>query len=181
MRHSPLILGLSLVLAVALLGCSSEAPAPVVPPAPQPAADAGANTLPAGVVGGPGQPALVFDTTSQEKYDAALQDAFSLLAERKYAEALAALEAARIPAGPLHSPQQALEDRHIREAGLLADTEYPGLPRPAPLAPTPVDLSDRPGRFRRRAPTLGEHTDEILTELGYLPESIADLRARGVI
>jgi crotonobetainyl-CoA:carnitine CoA-transferase CaiB-like acyl-CoA transferase len=102
-------------------------------------------------------------------------------AERTTAEALAALEAAKIPAGPLYSPQQALEDAHIRAAGLLEDTEYPGLPRPAPLAPVPVDLSESPGRFRHRAPTLGEHTDAVLAELGYDAAAIAGLRARGVI
>jgi len=102
-------------------------------------------------------------------------------AERTTAEALAELEAARIAAGPLYSPQQALEDKHVRAAGLLVDTQYPGLSRPAPLAPTPVDLSETPGRFRRRAPTLGEHTDEILAELGYRPEQIAELRTRNVI
>jgi len=102
-------------------------------------------------------------------------------AERTTAEALAALEAVKIPAGPLYSPQQALEDDHIRAAGLLRDTEYPGLPCKAPLAPTPVDLSETPGRFRRHAPTLGEHTDAILTELGYSPDAIAGLRDRSVI
>src|SRR5262245_34517977 len=102
-------------------------------------------------------------------------------AERTTTEALAALEAHKIPAGPLYSPRQALVDEHIRAAGLLADREYPGLLRPAPLAPTPVDLSETPGRFRHRAPTLGEHTDAILGELGYGAEAIADLRTRGVI
>jgi crotonobetainyl-CoA:carnitine CoA-transferase CaiB-like acyl-CoA transferase len=102
-------------------------------------------------------------------------------AERTTAEALAELEAARIPAGPLYSPQQALEDAHIRAAGLLQDSQYPGLARPAPLAPTPVDLSETPGQFRHRAPTLGEHTDDILKELGYGSEEIAGLRARNVI
>ena len=102
-------------------------------------------------------------------------------AERTTAEALAALDAAKVPGAPLYSPQQAIEDVHIRAAGLLRDTEYPGLPRPAPLAPTPVDLSETPGRFRHRAPLLGEHTDTILAELGYGAGAIADLRARGVI
>ena len=101
--------------------------------------------------------------------------------ERTTTEALAALETAKIPAGPLYSPQQALEDAHIRAAGLLGDTEYPGLPRPAPLAPMPVDLSETPGRFRHRAPTLGEHTDAILGELGYGADAIADLRRRKII
>jgi crotonobetainyl-CoA:carnitine CoA-transferase CaiB-like acyl-CoA transferase len=97
------------------------------------------------------------------------------------AEALAALDKARIPAGPLYSPQDALHDTHIRAAGLLQDTDYPGLPRPAPLAPMPVDLSETPGRFRHRAPTLGEHTDAIMIELGYRPDEVAELRAKGVI
>jgi len=102
-------------------------------------------------------------------------------AERTTAEALAALDVAKVPGAPLYSPQQALEDVHIRAAGLLCDTEYPGLPHPAPLAPTPVDLSETPGRFRHRAPLLGEHTDAILAELGYGAETIANLRTRGVI
>ena len=100
---------------------------------------------------------------------------------RTTTEALAELEKAKIPAGPLYSPQQALEDEHIRAAGLLNDTDYPGIARPAPLAPTPVDLSDTPGRFRHRAPRLGEHTDEILGALGYGAAEIAALRSRNVI
>ena len=102
-------------------------------------------------------------------------------ASRTTKEALAELEAAKIPSAPLYSPQQALDDAHIRTAGLLRDTEYPGVARGVPLAPTPVDLSETPGRFQRRAPTLGEHTDEILSELGYQKTQIAELRTRNVI
>ena len=102
-------------------------------------------------------------------------------AERTTEQALAELEKAKVPAGPLYTPQQALEDAHIRAAGLLADSDYPGLQRPVPLAPTPVDLSETPGRFRHRAPMLGEHTDAILKELGYGESDIKDFRARGVI
>ena len=96
-------------------------------------------------------------------------------------EALAELEAVKIPAGPLNSPQQALDDEHIRAAGMLTELDYPGLPRKAPVATTPVDLSMTPGRVRRRAPTLGEHTTEILQELGYRASDIAALCEKRVI
>jgi crotonobetainyl-CoA:carnitine CoA-transferase CaiB-like acyl-CoA transferase len=101
--------------------------------------------------------------------------------QRTTEQALKELEAAKIPAGPLYTPQQALEDAHIRQAGLLVDTEYPGLKRPAPLSPMPVDLSETPGTFRHRAPTLGEHTAAILAELGYSPSDVEALRAKKVI
>jgi crotonobetainyl-CoA:carnitine CoA-transferase CaiB-like acyl-CoA transferase len=101
--------------------------------------------------------------------------------ERTTEAALAELEKAHIPAGPLYSPQQALDDPHIRAAGLVVDTDYPGLARPVPLSPTPVDLSDTPGQFRHRAPTLGEHTDAILGELGYGADEIRALREEQVI
>jgi len=101
--------------------------------------------------------------------------------QRTTEQALKELESARVPAGPLYTPQQALEDAHIRQAGLLADTQYPGLPQPAPLSPMPVDLSETPGLFRHRAPTLGEHTDAVLKELGYTADVIEGFRSKGVI
>ncbi len=101
--------------------------------------------------------------------------------QRTTAQALKEMEAAKIPAGPLYTPQQTLDDRHIRQAGLLVDTEYPGARRPIPLAPTPVDLSETPGTFRHRAPAQGEHTDAILGELGYSAADIRALRDRRVV
>ena len=97
------------------------------------------------------------------------------------AEALAALEEANIVAGQVYSPQQALDDPHIRAAGLLAEVTYPGLGATLPLAPTPIDLSETPGTYRRPAPLLGEHTDEILQSLGYDKTEIAALRRERVI
>jgi crotonobetainyl-CoA:carnitine CoA-transferase CaiB-like acyl-CoA transferase len=97
------------------------------------------------------------------------------------AEALAALEEASIVAGQVYSPQQALDDPHIRAAGLLEQVTFPGLRDAFPVAPTPIELSETPGTYRRPAPLLGEHTDEILKSLGYEMAEIAALREEGVI
>ncbi|MCY4263845.1 MAG: CoA transferase [Gammaproteobacteria bacterium] len=102
-------------------------------------------------------------------------------AERSSAEVLEAMESARIPAGPVLSPQQVLEDPHIDAKGLFRETEYPGLDTTIPVMTTPVDLSTTPGEVRDRAPTLGEHTNDIMSELGYSEMDIANLRTRRVI
>jgi crotonobetainyl-CoA:carnitine CoA-transferase CaiB-like acyl-CoA transferase len=65
--------------------------------------------------------------------------------------------------------------------GFFQATEFPGAPRPAPIAKVPVWLSQTPGAIKRRAPTLGEHTEAILKSLGYDERAISDLRSRRVI
>ena len=102
-------------------------------------------------------------------------------AERTTEQALAALEEARLPAGPVYSPQQALDDPHVQAVGFLKTMGFPGSPVSAPIADTPFSLSETPTGIRHRAPLLGEHTDEILAELGYEPTEIAALRAARVI
>jgi crotonobetainyl-CoA:carnitine CoA-transferase CaiB-like acyl-CoA transferase len=97
------------------------------------------------------------------------------------ARALAALEKMHVPAAPLHSPQQALDDPHIQATGMLVNSHYPSLAQPAPLASTPFDLSETPTTPAQRAPVLGEHTDEILRELGFDDAAIQGLRERRVI
>jgi crotonobetainyl-CoA:carnitine CoA-transferase CaiB-like acyl-CoA transferase len=102
-------------------------------------------------------------------------------AGRSCSEALAELEKASIVAGQVYSPQQALDDEHIRAAQLLVERDYPGLPKTLPLAPTPIELSETPGTYRRPAPRIGEHTDEILESLGYSTAEIAALHDEKVV
>jgi crotonobetainyl-CoA:carnitine CoA-transferase CaiB-like acyl-CoA transferase len=86
-----------------------------------------------------------------------------------------------IPTGPVLSPQQALDHPHIRAAGFMQDVDYPGLPKHAPVARAAVRLSETPGEIASRPPTLGEHTDLVLAELGYDQAAIAALRQGGII
>jgi crotonobetainyl-CoA:carnitine CoA-transferase CaiB-like acyl-CoA transferase len=86
-----------------------------------------------------------------------------------------------IPTGPVLSPQQALDHPHVRASGFMQEVDYPGLPRPAPVSRAAVRLSETPGRIASRPPTLGEHTDPVLAELGYGTAEIAALRRGGII
>lgn len=101
-------------------------------------------------------------------------------AERTTAEVIDILGEAKIPAGPVLTPQQVLDDPHVRAVGLLKGLEYPGLPGPAPVVEQGARFSDF-ALERRRPPTPGEHTAEVLTEIGYSPAEIEALRTAGVI
>jgi crotonobetainyl-CoA:carnitine CoA-transferase CaiB-like acyl-CoA transferase len=102
-------------------------------------------------------------------------------AERTSQQVLAEMEAARLPAGPVMSPQDVLDDPHVAAADLLQRVDYPGLQRPAPVMRPPIRLSRTPATIERRAPTLGEHTDSILASLGYTDAQIAALRSARVV
>ena len=103
-------------------------------------------------------------------------------ASRSSAEALDALAAGGIPAGPVLSPQEAIEHPQVRGMEFLQATAVPGSDsQTAPLMRTPLDLSATPATIRRRPPMVGEHNHEILSELGYGAEDIAELECAGVI
>ncbi|WP_168788508.1 CaiB/BaiF CoA transferase family protein [Paraburkholderia aromaticivorans] len=102
-------------------------------------------------------------------------------ATRTRTEALAALEKAKIPAGPVYSPRETLEDPLVQASGAFKWLDYPGLSRPAPIVESPATLSRTPPSIESRPPTIGEHTDEILTETGYSKVQIDSLRELGVI
>lgn len=96
-------------------------------------------------------------------------------------EALAALEAARIPAGPVLKPADVLENEHVNEVGFFEDVDFPGMPGAAPVVGFPVRMSDSKVGIRNRPPLLGEHTEEVLLSLGYSSGDIEALRAAGAI
>ncbi|KAA0114990.1 CaiB/BaiF CoA-transferase family protein [Mycolicibacterium sp. P9-22] len=102
-------------------------------------------------------------------------------ADKTKAEVLELLENAKMPAAPLHSTQEVLDDPHIQAMGYLKRVPFPGASRDVPIIETPFRMSATPGSIRHRAPLLGEHTDEVLGEIGYDAAQIAGLRADAIV
>ena len=95
------------------------------------------------------------------------------------AEAMARMEAERVPCGVVLSPAQLADDPHVRAIGLLVDSVHPVVGRiRQPRHPARFD--ETPATLGAPAPGLGAHTDMILDEIG-LGEHTHDLRAAGVV
>lgn len=88
------------------------------------------------------------------------------------------LLAADIPAGPVNSFQEAFFNPQAEARQMLEHIDHPTEGR-LPQIGFPVKFSHTPGRMDRPPPRLGQHTDEILTGLGYTPAEIARLRREG--
>ena len=102
-------------------------------------------------------------------------------AERTRDEALEALAAAHVPAGPVLKPQEALEHPQVQAMGLLHPVTWPGMDRPAMVPQAPVWLSETPALPPTEQARTGEHTDEVLSAVGYRAEELAALREAGAI
>ena len=70
-----------------------------------------------------------------------------------------------VPVGPVHDAADLFEDPHLRAREMLVAVDQPGAERPVVLANTPLRFSATPAGIYRRAPRLGEHTDEVLAEV----------------
>src|SRR5437762_12246944 len=90
------------------------------------------------------------------------------------------LREANVPVGPINDLAEVFNDPVVRHLGLIAEVDHPVAGRVrAPGIPLRMSLT--PGSVRRAPPLLGEHTDEVLRELGYAPDVIEKLRADGAI
>ena len=103
------------------------------------------------------------------------------VAERTTDEALDQLAAARIPAGPVLSPQQAIEHEQVQAMGLFQEVADARIGKSVPLTRAPVNLSETPAEIRRPAPGVGEHSAEVLREAGYTDDEITTLASSGAI
>jgi crotonobetainyl-CoA:carnitine CoA-transferase CaiB-like acyl-CoA transferase len=92
---------------------------------------------------------------------------------------LETLEEAGIPAGPINSVPEALSDPQAKARDMVVEVEHPTLGTLKALGPV-VKLSDTPAQVALAAPDLGQHTDEVLDELGIDKDEREVLRGEGV-
>ena len=103
------------------------------------------------------------------------------VAARKVDDIVENLTAISIPAAPVLQVDQTLEDPHVKARGIITTIEHPteGTVRSPGF---PVKLSRTPATIRLPAPQLGEHNEEVLTQLlDYSKEEVEELRKEGVI
>ena len=113
-------------------------------------------------------------------YDALAPSIRQALATDTRAGWTARLVAAGVPCGPVRTVDEALDDVQLAARGMIERLAHPTAGEIAVLG-VPIKLSATPGGVREPPPTLGEHTDTVLREIGLTGEEIASLRQSGVV
>jgi formyl-CoA transferase len=94
-------------------------------------------------------------------------------------EAMDILNQHDIPCGPILSMKELAEEPSLRKTGTVVEVDHPTRGKYLTVG-NPIKMSDSPSDVKR-SPLLGEHTDEVLAELGFAADQIAALRAEKVI
>ena len=100
------------------------------------------------------------------------------MTQTKY-EAMDILNRHDIPCGPILSMKEIAEDPSLRASGTIVEVDHPVRGKYLTVG-NPIKLSDSPTHVKR-SPLLGEHTEEVMAQLGYTPPQIAALREQRVI
>ncbi|MEO0229532.1 MAG: CoA transferase [candidate division WOR-3 bacterium] len=93
---------------------------------------------------------------------------------------LTRLDEAHIPAGPINTVDKAINDEQVRSRNFIQEIDHPTAGK-IKLMKNPIHFGDIDLDIYRHPPLLGEHTEEILLELGYNHEEIKNLKAKGII
>jgi crotonobetainyl-CoA:carnitine CoA-transferase CaiB-like acyl-CoA transferase len=102
------------------------------------------------------------------------------LRTKSSAEWMAAFDAAGVPAGPIYAVDEVFADPQVQHLGITAPVHHPTL-GDIRLVGQPVELSRTPPGVATPTPEPGEHTAEILTELGYDETGVARLKAAQIV
>jgi crotonobetainyl-CoA:carnitine CoA-transferase CaiB-like acyl-CoA transferase len=103
-----------------------------------------------------------------------------IFAEKTADEWLALLEKHGIPCGPIYSVSEVLEHPQVRARDMVVERPHPKL-KSVKMTGVPVKLSATPGEAGDAPPLLGQHTEEVLRELGYKDDDIGKLKKAGAI
>jgi len=121
------------------------------------------------------------DNASRVKHREALAARIeSITATQPRAHWLSLLEANDIPCGPINDYAQVFADPQVLAREMVVETEHPTLGHLRTLG-SPIKMSATPPDVARRAPQLGEHTDDVLMEAGFGDAEIAALRSANAI
>ena len=93
---------------------------------------------------------------------------------------LARLDANQIPNAPINTIAEVFDNPQIKHLGIPKQISHPKMGM-SNLVGSPINLSATPPKFFRAAPLLGEHTEQVLANLGYDIDAVKELRASGVI
>lgn len=120
------------------------------------------------------------DPETQARAKALVDHAEALFRSKRTGEWLAILDAAGVPAGPLRYTEELLDDPQVLENDFVTSVDHP-LMGPVRMAGPMVQMTETPLASQGPSPTLGQHTDEVLRELGLDDARIAALRAAGTL
>jgi crotonobetainyl-CoA:carnitine CoA-transferase CaiB-like acyl-CoA transferase len=115
-----------------------------------------------------------------ENYDALVEQLQPIFRGGRRDEWLGRLTAKDVPAAPINTLDEVFDDPQVREYGFPVEIAHPKMGK-MKLVGNAVDMSRTPPSIDRPPPVLGEHTEEILTSLGYDGAAITSLRDHGVI
>jgi len=94
---------------------------------------------------------------------------------------MAALEAVQVPCGPINNLAEVFDDPQVRARSMTVSLPHPLSEHGLRVVASPIKLSATPVQYRRSPPLLGQHTDEVLGELGLAAGEIAGLRGQGIV
>jgi crotonobetainyl-CoA:carnitine CoA-transferase CaiB-like acyl-CoA transferase len=109
-----------------------------------------------------------------------VEQAEALFLTKTTGEWLRIMDEHGVPAGPVRFTEELLEDEQALANNYIASLEHPFM-GPMRMAGPMIQMSDTPLSVQGPSPTLSEHTDEVLRELGYDAGRIRELHERGVL